>query len=398
MVVIRADANSKIGMGHVMRCLSVADALLKRGEEVLFVTADDTPVPLLTKKGIPYRVLHTDYADMEAELPELLAVLWELALRAVSPEAALPQMPSQRAESSEEALPQRNAAILVDSYYVTEKYLAALKKRITTIYMDDIYAFSYPVDMLINYNIYGEEMGYEKDAAFADTKLLLGTEYVPLREEFSAGAGYVQSRKKLSPGAENVMPETERLLQTAGQGRMAADGGILITTGGSDSFNLAGQLLMEAMKYDALKEKEYHVVSGSLNPHIGEQQALAQKHENIHIHCNVTNMAELMAESEVALSAGGSTLYELCAMGVPVIAFSFAENQERLVQTFVKRGIAQYGGNYRTDGNKMIQNTIAGLETLLEDENLRTEYREKARTLVDGKGADRIAEAIQALR
>lgn len=378
MVVIRADANSKIGMGHVMRCLSVADALLKRGEEVLFVTADDTPVPLLTKKGIPYRVLHTDYADMEAELPELWEVLRELPQGAESPDAALAQ---------------KNTSILVDSYYVTEKYLAALKKRITTIYMDDIYAFSYPVDMLINYNIYGEEMGYEKDAAFADTKLLLGTEYVPLREEFSAGAGYAQSRKELSAETENVTPAEDRLHQTAEQGR-TADGGILITTGGSDSFNLAGQLLMEAMKYDALKEKEYHVVSGSLNPHIGELQALAQKHENIHIHCNVTNMAELMAESEVALSAGGSTLYELCAVGVPVIAFSFAENQERLVQTFVKRGIAQYGGNYRTDGNKMIQNTIAGLETLLEDKNLRTEYRKKARTLVDGKGADRIAEAI----
>lgn len=355
MVVIRADANSKIGMGHVMRCLSVADALLKRGEEVLFVTADDTPVPLLTKKGIPCRVLHTDYADMEAELPELWNALSELPQGPGGPEAALPQ---------------RNTFILVDSYYVTEKYLAALKKRIITIYMDDIYAFSYPVDMLINYNIYGEEMGYEKDAAFADTKLLLGTEYVPLREEFAA----------------------------AEQQRTAADGGILITTGGSDSFNLAGQLLMEAMKYDALKEKEYHAVSGSLNPHIGELQALAKKHGNIHIHCNVANMAELMAENEIALSAGGSTLYELCAMGVPVIAFSFAENQERLVQTFVKRGIAQYGGNYRTDGNKMIQNTIAGLETLLEDENLRTEYRKKARTLVDGKGADRIAEAIQALK
>lgn len=370
MVVIRADANSKIGMGHVMRCLSVADALLKRGEEVLFVTADDTPVPLLTKKGVPYRVLHTDYADMEAELPGLLCILQELTQRAELPEEVLSRMSSQR----------KDIAILVDSYYVTEKYLAALKKRITTIYMDDIYAFSYPVDMLINYNIYGEEMGYEKDAAFADTKLLLGANYVPLREEFSAGAGYVQSRKELSLGAANVTP--------------AEEGGILITTGGSDSFNLAGQLLMEAMKYDALKEKEYHVVSGSLNPHIGELQALAKKHENIHIHCNVTNMAELMAESEVALSAGGSTLYELCAMGVPVIAFSFAENQERLVQAFVKRGIAQYGGNYRTDGNKMIQNTIAGLEKLCGDEALKTEYRRKALQLVDGRGAERIAEAL----
>lgn len=370
MVVIRADANSKIGMGHVMRCLSVADALLKRGEEVLFVTADDTPVPLLTKKGVPYRVLHTDYADMEAELPGLLCILQELTQRAELPEEVLSRMSSQR----------KDIAILVDSYYVTEKYLAELKKRITTIYMDDIYAFSYPVDMLINYNIYGEEMGYEKDAAFADTKLLLGANYVPLREEFSAGAGYVQSRKELSLGAANVTP--------------AEEGGILITTGGSDSFNLAGQLLMEAMKYDALKEKEYHVVSGSLNPHIGELQALAQKHENIHIHCNVTNMAELMAESEVALSAGGSTLYELCAVGVPVIAFSFAENQERLVQTFVKRGIAQYGGNYRTDGNKMIQNTIAGLQKLCGDEALKTEYRRKALQLVDGRGAERIAEAL----
>lgn len=370
MVVIRADANSKIGMGHVMRCLSVADALIKRGEEVLFVTADDTPVPLLIKKGVPYRVLHTDYADMEAELPGLLCILQELTQRAELPEEVLSRMSSQR----------KDIAILVDSYYVTEKYLAALKKRITTIYMDDIYAFSYPVDMLINYNIYGEEMGYEKDAAFADTKLLLGANYVPLREEFSAGAGYVQSRKELSLGAANVTP--------------AEEGGILITTGGSDSFNLAGQLLMEAMKYDALKEKEYHVVSGSLNPHIGELQALAKKHENIHIHCNVTNMAELMAESEVALSAGGSTLYELCAMGVPVIAFSFAENQERLVQTFVKRGIAQYGGNYRTDGNKMIQNTIAGLQKLCGDEALKTEYRRKALQLVDGRGAERIAEAL----
>ena len=204
------------------------------------------------------------------------------------------------------------------------------------------------------------------------------------------------NRKTLAYDASPGNPELIRAVQNyyAGLGVDLEPRDILITTGGSDSFNLAGQLLMEAMKYDALKEKEYHVVSGSLNLHIGELQALAQKHENIHIHCNVTNMAELMAESEIALSAGGSTLYELCAMGVPVIAFSFAENQERLVQTFVKRGIAQYGGNYRTDGNKMIQNTIAGLETLLEDENLRTKYREKARTLVDGKGAGRIAEAI----
>ena len=380
MVVIRADANSKIGMGHVMRCLSVAEALLKLGEEVLFVTADDAPVPLLTGKGIPYRILHTDYADMEAELPELLCILQELTQQAELPEAVMPQMSLQR----------KDIAILVDSYFVTEAYLSTLKERLTTIYMDDIYAFSYPVDMLINYNIYGEEMGYEKDAAFADTKLLLGTKYVPLRAEFTVGAGYVPLREEFTARAGQA-PVMEKVSQTAGQ---MANGSVLITTGGSDSFHLAGQLLMEAMKYDVLKTKEYHVVSGSLNPHIGELQALAQKHENIHIYCNVTHMAELMARSEIALSAGGSTLYELCAMGVPTIAFSFAENQECLVQTFVKRGIVQYGGNYRTEGSGMVQQTIAGLQKLCGDEMLRTEYRRKALQLVDGRGAERIAEAL----
>ena len=67
MIVIRADANSKIGMGHVMRCTAIADRLREKGEQVCFLVADENPVPLLQGKGIPCHVLHTDYSHMEEE-------------------------------------------------------------------------------------------------------------------------------------------------------------------------------------------------------------------------------------------------------------------------------------------------------------------------------------------
>ena len=68
MIVIRADANREIGTGHVMRCLSIAAALKKLGHQVCFLTADQGAVPLLLAKGQAYRVLDSDYRDLEGEL------------------------------------------------------------------------------------------------------------------------------------------------------------------------------------------------------------------------------------------------------------------------------------------------------------------------------------------
>ena len=95
MFYIRADGNEKIGMGHIMRCLTIAEKLREQGEEVLFLTADDRPVKLIEERGFTAKILFTYYDKMEVELPQLMPLF----------------MGDGQAEKPR---------ILVDSYFVTE--------------------------------------------------------------------------------------------------------------------------------------------------------------------------------------------------------------------------------------------------------------------------------------
>lgn len=338
MIFIRADANSIIGTGHVMRCLSLAAALKNCGEEVLFLLADEAAVPLLSDRGQPYKVLGSSYDRMEEELATLLPVLSE----------------------------EKPKLLLLDSYFVTEKYLSEVRKHVKTAYIDDKFAFPYPVDILINYNIYGDRVPYREKGIKEDTVLLLGTQYAPLRGEFEKAALTVRDK------ALNV----------------------LLTTGGSDRYNLAGQILSAALLHEKAAGLHYHVVSGAFNSHLPNLRALAAVHDHIHIHVNVQNMAELMEKCDIAVTAGGSTMYELCAVGVPIICFSFVDNQEKIVETFAEKGIVCFGGNYLTDKEGLADKVIQNIVKLAADKLLREDCQNKGKLLVDGRGAARLAEVL----
>lgn len=340
MIWIRADANSEIGTGHVMRCLSVATVLREKGIAVKFIVADESGARLPEARGFAYEILNSDYRDMEAELPELQKLVVRDA----------PKL------------------CLVDSYFVTADYFTELGKLCKTAYVDDLFKESYPVDMVINYNIYGDLLPYKERPGKADTVFLLGTKYAPLRKEFCRDeAGFVRDN------VENV----------------------LITTGGSDKYNLAGQILQAAMEDPQAKELHYHVVSGVFNPHLPKLLELESGNSHISIHRNVTNMVELMQRCDIAISAGGSTMYELCAVGVPIICFSFVENQERMVETFLKKKLVCYGGNYLQEGEALAGNVVRSLNGLAGDLEARKRYSRWEQELVDGHGARRIAQALQ---
>lgn len=337
MVWIRADAGKEIGMGHVMRCLSIALALQERGQEVLFVLADDGAAGLLTEKGQAYTVLHTDYDRMEEELSLLLPMLEE----------------------------KRPDMFLADSYFVTPAYLEQVGKYTKTAYLDDTFPFPCPADVVINYNIYGGKLPYREKALPGNKEFLLGCDYVPLRKEFG------QKAYRVNEQAENV----------------------LITTGGSDRYNLACRILEETLSCGETGSLCYHVVSGAFNVNHAKLQKMADEHPNVLLYRNVGNMAELMERCDIAISAGGSTMYELCAVGVPVICFSFVDNQEKIVETFVEKELVCYGGNYLTEGNQMPAR-IAEAVRYLKDFGRRQVYSNRVKKLVDGAGADRIAEKL----
>lgn len=356
MIWIRADANEKIGTGHMMRCMSIAGALKQCGRRVCFITADDSGVPILENGRQEYRILHSDYRNMEDELPELQCLLAE-------------EMPE---------------FFLADSYFVTRRYLREIRQSVPVGILDDMVRTDLPADLLINYNIFADASLYDMgaagavaagtDAVRADEDgesagcggYLLGTDYVPLRREFEK-IDYAVREK-----AETV----------------------LITTGGSDQYNLAGRLVKKALADPHAAALRYLVVSGAYNIHLRELKELEDAHKDVRVCCNVSNMSQLMRESDIAISAGGSTMYELSAVGVPVICFSFVENQERIVRGFVEKNLTCFGGDYLRQGETMLDEVVGNINRLAADFPLRRSLSARLRQVVDGRGAMRIAEKL----
>lgn len=335
MIWIRADANREIGSGHVMRCLSIADALKREGKRVCFLTADESAAGLLGARGQEFRILYTDYRRMEGELEKLEALLAQ----------------------------ERGDFFLADSYFVTPEYFSRVREHLPAGCLDDKCRLDLPVDLLINYNIFAESPLYEGSCA---AEVLLGTKYAPLRAEFAES--HWQMRERASR--------------------------VLITTGGSDRYDLAGQILRKGLAFPGTADLEYRVVSGAYNVHLEGLRALAGQYPNVRIYCNVSNMRDLMEDSDIAVTAGGSTMYELSAVGVPMACFSFVDNQERIVEGFVKKGLVSFGGNYLLQGEAMAEEVAENIALLAGNMALREEYSRRLKAVVDGLGAARIAQRI----
>ena len=177
MFLIRADGNAFTGAGHLMRCLSVAQELRKlsgNGEEIHFICADPESAALAEEHGFPAHSLGTDYQDMEAELSRWPKLVEEL----------------HRHGRRKEACPREEpAALLVDSYYVTDLYLQGLGGMGYVILMEDFGTHRYPVDCVVNYNAPASLEEYQRLYGDRSVDLLIGSSYVPLRQQFAKARG-----------------------------------------------------------------------------------------------------------------------------------------------------------------------------------------------------------------
>lgn len=342
-----------------MRCLSIADAAACMGMQVLFLLADADSEGLVRSRGYDCHILHTDYQRPEEELRQMETVLCR----------------------------DERALVLIDSYFVDNEYQKAVGKWARTAYLDDFGKESYDVDLIINYNIYAPKLPYRKLYGEKSTELLLGSAYAPLRKEFGE------------------MPYTVR--EEAEQ--------ILITTGGADRYNVAGQLALRLAEWsgqesgrktgqkprmqtdgpkDGTGRLQIHIVSGPFHDFRDQLKQLQVRYPEITIHENVTNMSELMAACDIAVSAAGSTLYELCAIGVPAVYFYFVENQELPARYFSEMTKMQNAGNYAADAQKTLDGLTRETIRMLGSKQLRLAVSENMREVADGRGAQRIAQAL----
>ena len=115
------------------------------------------------------------------------------------------------------------------------------------------------------------------------------------------------------------------------------------------------------------------------------------EYTNIKVWQAVNNIEEFMMNADVAISAGGTTLYELCACGTPTISYAMADNQLNSVINFQKKGIIDYAGDIRTDNVTDKINELLKSVSLAEMRKIKSE---KMRKIIDGRGAFRIAEKL----
>lgn len=354
----RADGNEKIGTGHLMRCLTIADALAQvLGESggITFLTADEQSADLLRsriqnsekgKAGQAYQVisLGTDYRKMEEELVSLERFFGV----------------------NREEVSQARRCFVVDSYQVTDAYLTALGTLGEVWLLDDMEQHRFPVKAVVNYNLYASYAKYQQLYNGAGTEYYTGSQYVPIRSQFLNRDYIVRER------VENI----------------------LITTGGSDYSNIAKQIL-NTIQDDRY---QYHIVTGRFNPHLREWREVEQTNPNIHVHYDVQDMAGLMKVCDVAITAGGSTVYELSALGIPFICFSYAENQEALAACLGQHEIAAYAGAFHKEPQEVLTQIKRQICQMAEDVEIRKRYSQIAKEMIDGKGALRIAKLLAGIQ
>lgn len=336
MLFFRADANSQIGSGHVMRCIAIANAARERGIESTFIVADEESKVIIDNYQYPTICLGSTWNQLNDEIDKLTLFIKDLQIN----------------------------QIFVDSYYVTDEYLSKLKEQTKTIYLDDINSFLYPVDVLINYNIYAKNYNYND--RYKNIKLLIGCEYVPLRKEFQEQHYTVRNKVQ----------------------------NILITTGGTDSFNMTTKLLDLLLNEKQYYNIIFHVVVGNFNVHVEELMNIELKHTNLKLYKNVKNISNLMKVCDLAIAAGGTTLYELAACGIPSISFSQADNQLDGVKEFHNQNIIYYVGDIRENILKCIQKIDAITRELIDNKEMRHEMSLRMKKVVDGFGADRIIDHL----
>lgn len=355
MFLVRADGNAVIGMGHVMRCLSIADAMKQQGVTPLFVTACEECMPVIEQRGFQTRLLTTDYKDMLSELSQLTQIL---------------QQDSTTDEDDKKSSQMTKHVIFVDSYQVSETYYRELNKLAKTVCLEDM-GQSYPVDMLINYNIYAHNLAscYEGNQSNQPGQKLLGISYMPLRKEFSEGVSYVL-REKVTD--------------------------VMITTGGGDPLFAANAFVTAFLANKDLQKEgiRYHIISGPFNSHGAELKDLYEKNTSVMIHENVKSMKEIMRQCDVVITATGSTIYEVSALGVPMLVFYFAENQRQGAEEIGRRTSVVNCGDFSKEPESVVSIAVASLLHCVREKSYREKLQKEEKQLVDGRGAYRIAKAV----
>lgn len=347
-VVIRSDAGVAVGMGHLMRMLALASGCRKIGLAVTFVVTD---IPGSVVKKI---------RDAGCDLVTITAKAGTC----------------EDADATYHVADQCDADWMVlDGYCFDDEYQQRAKPDdVMLMVVDDFgHAKHFHADMLLNQNAYADATQYH---LIPNTKILCGIGYTMLKPEF--GECETNEARTVRGKAKNI----------------------LVTMGGSDLENYTLPVMQALSQVDACRQSPV-VVDCVIGSHFKHEELLRNFEResafDFRIHRNVDRMDVLMRNTDLAITAGGSTCYELAKLGVPAIAIPTADNQVPVVKDLSKRNtlLRFKASQVNREASQDQPNVLSKfIKALIDDAAQRQKMSDAGKSLIDGLGVNRVARAM----
>lgn len=364
-IVFRTDASVQIGTGHVMRCLTLADALRARGVDCQFICREHPGnlIDFIRGKGYPTQAL-----PAEEHVVTPLPVSNDMPGQAHTSWLGVSQ--SQDASECAAILGNRRVNwLVVDHYALDARWEHALKPYFDKLLViDDLADRSHCCDLLVD-QTFGRGVSDYRALVSATCTLLCGSQHALLKPEFAALRAYSLERRR------------------AGRAQH-----LLITMGGVDKDNVTERIL-HALKGSALPaDCRITVVMGNTAPWLVEVRLAAETMPwPTTVEVGITNMAQLMADSDLAIGAAGATSWERCCLGLPTVLVVLATNQSK-----VARGLEQVGAaRVLSDAHEIEADLPRQLNGLLGSPAQRAAMSRAAAAVVDGAGVTSVLRQLE---
>ncbi len=326
-----ADGGPTVGGGHVMRCLTLARVLQMQGVDCVFLADPDVE-----------KILMTFAPDMP-----------RLEVRSMERNNLAPTLATLPVE-----------ALVFDHYGLGRVDHLALADSRPSLVIDDLANRPIGGDLVLDSGLHRRPLDYTL-LTDGSAQLLLGPDYAPVRAEFAARRAEALTRRN-SP--------VKRLLVTLG----------LMDVGG-----LTAQIIDRIRP--RLGDIALDVVLGSQAPSLKSLTRIATHDRRITLHVDSPDMGQLIQDADLAIAAAGSTVWEVCSLGLPAILVVVAENQRQAAQALAARGAALLAEG---TGDLLWGQIDRALVRLMTDSSLRAQVSEAAQRVCDGHGADRVSQAL----
>ena len=350
-IFIRVDSGVDIGLGHAMRCLSLAQALKKMNFELCFISkkTGGNISKLFTDKG--FRVYYIQDNNSKLKKREIV--------KNDATQTAKIIIKHQT----------KSSWILVDHYDLDFQWEKSLRKYVNKIIVIDDLARKHDSDLLLDQN-------YNKNLKTRYNQLvprkcvkLLGPKYALLRNEFSILRKMVKPRKNFKR--------------------------ILISFGGSDPTNETGKVLSAIKILKTKKQflKEIDVVISGSDKNKDRIKQLCNSIPNAKFYQNVYKIGKLMCKADLAVGAGGSSTWERFCLGLPTIVSIVADHQQETTEALAKKECLINVGLAK---NLSVKKYVEIFENL--DIKKLQNISKNSLKVVDGKGSVRVAKKIRLLQ